>query len=38
MGVPLVGSELRAYVVTGGNLYLSHKTPLWPKVRLHVYV
>lgn len=34
MGAPLAGSDLRAYVITGGGISFSART-LQPKVRLH---
>eukprot|EP00983_Pelagomonas_calceolata_P000061 1656-Pelagomonas_calceolata.AAC.3 len=33
MGAPLAGSDMRAYVMTGGGAYLSKKAFLRPKVR-----
>jgi len=33
MGAPLTGSDMRAYVLTGGGAYLSKKAFLRPKVR-----
>jgi hypothetical protein len=33
MGPPLAGSDMRAYVLTGGGAYLSRKAVFRPKVR-----
>ncbi|KAF5826053.1 hypothetical protein DUNSADRAFT_5203 [Dunaliella salina] len=33
MGAPLAGSDMRAYVMTGGGAYLSKKATLRPKIR-----